>query len=217
MPSNRYPLIAREGWPLLLVLSGLALLLCSIFGASMLFYTLPVICVFLYLLRDPQRTIPSSPSAIVSPVHGKVIAISNVNDSWLDREAICIQLKMSILDVYSLRSPIEGKVVEQWTRCQGPGQKQFAFWVRTDDGDDVVTVFKIKACAVMFPRIYIQSGERLGQGQRCGYIYLGGDVEVLLPANSILGVKVGQYINAGTDVIAHLIHAETASTMTSGT
>lgn len=218
MPSNRYPFIAKEGWLLLLVLAGL-ILLTFYFVSSIVSFVLAIIfCFFLFLLRDPQRTIPSLPLAILSPVEGRVILIDEVDDPWLNqqginRQAKRIRIKMSSLDVYSLRSPVEGKVMEQWSeKCKEEnGQRKFAFWIRTDEGDDIVTVFRLSPCAAACFRIYIQSGERLGQGQRCGYLYFGGTVDIYIPENSKLEVEPGQTITSGEDVLAYLVHGSSVS------
>jgi len=218
VPSNRYPFIAKEGWLLLLVLAGL-ILLTFYFVSSIVSFVLAIIfCFFLFLLRDPQRTIPSLPLAILSPVEGRVILIDEVDDPWLNqqginRQAKRIRIKMSSLDVYSLRSPVEGKVMEQWSeKCKEEnGQRKFAFWIRTDEGDDIVTVFRLSPCAAACFRIYIQSGERLGQGQRCGYLYFGGTVDIYIPENSKLEVEPGQTITSGEDVLAYLVHGSSVS------
>lgn len=218
MPSNRYPFIAKEGWLLLLVLAGL-ILLTFYFVSSIVSFVLAIIfCFFLFLLRDPQRTIPSLPLAILSPVEGRIILIDEVDDPWLNqqginRQAKRIRIKMSSLDVYSLRSPVEGKVMEQWSeKCKEEnGQRKFAFWIRTDEGDDIVTVFRLSPCAAACFRIYIQSGERLGQGQRCGYLYFGGTVDIYIPENSKLEAEPGQTITSGEDVLAYLVHGSSVS------
>jgi phosphatidylserine decarboxylase len=218
MPSNRHPFIAKEGWLLLLVLASLAFLAFNFISTTIAVILATVFCIFLFLLRDPQRTIPSLPLAIVSPVEGQVIEIDEIDDPWtrkqgLNRQARRTRLKMSSLGVYSFRSPVEGKVMEQWSeKCDAEnGQRKFAFWIRTDEGDDVVTVFRLRTCAAICFRIYIQSGERLGQGQRCGFLYFGGTVDVFIPASSKLEVEAGQAITSGEDILAHIIHENPAS------
>lgn len=218
MPSNRYPFIAQEGWLLLFVLAGLILLTFYFVSSTISFVLAIIFCLFLFLLRDPQRTIPSLPLAILSPVEGRIIKIDDVDDPWMNRQGINrqakrIRIKMSSLDVYSLRSPVEGKVMEQWSeKCEEEnGQRKFAFWIRMDEGDDIVTVFRLGPCAALCFRIYIQSGERLGQGQRCGYLYFGGTIDVFIPANSKLEIESGQAITSGEDALAYLVHGDSAS------
>jgi len=218
MLSNRHPFIAKEGWSLLFVLAGLVLLTFNFISTTIAVILAMVFCLFLFLLRDPQRTIPSLPLAILSPVEGKVIETDETDDPWtskqgLNRQARRIRLKMSSLDVFSFRSPVEGKVMEQWSeKCEAEnGQRKFAFWIRTDEGDDVVTVFRLRPCAAICFRIYIQSGERLGQGQRCGFLYFGGIVDVFIPASSKLQVEPGQSITSGEGILAYLIHDKPVS------
>lgn len=217
-PSSRHSFIAKEGWLLLFVLAGLVLLAFNFISTTIAFILATIFCIFLFLLRDPHRTIPSLPLAIVSPVEGQVIEIVETDDPWtskqgLNRQAIRVKLKMSSLNVYSFRSPVEGKVMEQWSeRCEEEnGQRKFAFWIRTDEGDDVVTVFRLGPYAAICFRIYIQSGERLGQGQRCGFLYFGGTVDVFIPECSKLEIEIGQSITSGEDILAHLIHESPAS------
>ncbi len=213
MPSNRYPFIAKEGWLLLSVLAGLVLLAFYCFSTSIAIISALIFCLFSFLLRDPQRVIPSLPLALLSPAHGKVIEIDETEDPWLslhgiERRAKRVRIKMSSIDVYSFRSPVEGKVMEQWSRkCQEEnGQRKFAFWIRTDEGDDVVVSFRLNPYAAVCFRVYIQSGERLGQGQRCGYLYFGGIVDVFIPMDAKIELELGQSITSGEGIIGHLIH-----------
>ena len=218
MPTNSYPFIAKEGWLLLFMLAGLVLVAFYYISSSIAVILAIIFCLFLFLLRDPQRTIPSLPLALLSPVHGRVVQINETDDPWLslqgiNRQAKKVRIKMSSFDVYSLRSPVEGKVMEQWSeKCKEEnGQRKFAFWIRTDEGDDVVVVFRLGTFTARFFRIYIQSGERLGQGQRCGYLYFGGTVDVFISVNSKLEIEIGQSITSGEDVLAYLIREDSAS------
>lgn len=206
MPSNSYPIIAREGWPLLILIASLALLL-KLYSLTAGFVILGLFAVLLVLFRDPMRVIPSAPSGLVSPIHGRVVSIDHVHDNWLDRPATHIRLRMSPLDIYSLRCPIEGKVMDQRSGRdhENPGIRQYAFWIRTDEGDDIVVSIRMgwlpkRAC------LYVQSGERLGQGQRCGYLYLGGEVDLWLPEQLRLDVESGQRIVGGSILLGKLVH-----------
>jgi phosphatidylserine decarboxylase len=80
-----------------------------------------------------------------------------------------------------------------------------ALWIRTDEGDDVVLLVSSRwrlhrwTCAV-------HVGERIGQGQRCGFGMLISRVDVMLPRP--VRVEVGRHdrLRAGSDVIATLRH-----------
>lgn len=211
MPTNRYPVIAREGWPVLLAIAMIAIVLNNVIG---LLAAVPVWVLFgsmVYLFRDPPRNVPASPLAIVSPVHGTVIVVDNVRDQWLQREAQHVQIKMSFVEIFSLRSPIEGKLIKQWSSrfkddgLVGRDNQQHAFWIQTDEQDDVL--FAVTAPGLTSPlRFYVNPGERVGQGQRCGYLYFGGVVDVLAPVNTRVSINVGDKVIAGSSVLAQLVH-----------
>ncbi len=212
MPSNRYPLIARETWPFLFVLIGLAVLVQFLFGPIAFLVLFLILVIFVYLFRDPVREIPPEPLAVVSPVHGIVTLIEESEEIRLHSKAKRVQITMRPHDIYSLRAPIEGKVMEQW--CSNPdnneSRRHFDFHIKSDEGDNVVTAIRLRDIVRKF-HMYIHSGERIGQGQRCGYLYSGALVDVFLPIESKVQVEVGQYVNSGSSVLAHMIHSEAAS------
>ena len=211
MLSYRYPIIAREGWSWIAVVAIVA-------GLVQYFYALAavplwlVVLFLLFLFRDPTRKVPASPLGIVSPVDGKVVAIDTVYDTYLDRQALSISVKMGFTSVYSAHSPMEGKVLKQWLdvphKIVGTDNEvaSFAQWIQSDEQDDVVLVIETSS-QVSRPQCYAQSGERIGQGQRCGFIRFGSQVEVLVPVNSRIDVSVGDSVSAGTDIIATLVRA----------
>ena len=208
MPSNRYPIIAREGWPALAVLLVILFIAYYHHGNMATEAAAVILLIALFLLRDPAQDITSSPLAIVSPVFGRVVSVAEVNDPWVERQAMQIRIKMSLLDIYSLRSPIEGKIVNQWTRRPDgkSGKRNFAFRIRSDEGDEIVVVIYLNLFGPFSFRFYVHSGERLGHGQRCGYLYFGGVVDILVPMNSKIIVNPGDTISSGSGIIAQLVH-----------
>ena len=214
MLAYRYPIIAREGWAWIAVVAAAALLVQIILGwAALPLWGLTLLLLFLF--RDPTRKIPSSPLAVVSPVDGRVVKVQVVRDGYLNRQAICVSIRMSLISVYSIHSPMEGKIVEQWLKVPrqivvpGAGEPAevdtYAQWLQSDEQDDVVLV--VEGGSGSRPQCYAHSGERVGQGQRCGFIRFGAQVDVLLPENSRLEVKPGDKLLAGANIIATLVHA----------
>lgn len=213
MPSNSYPIIAREGWLFIGLLIVLMVIAYYYQGNTIIVLTSAVLLISLYLLRDPEQIVPSSPLAIVSPVFGKIISVDDVEDPWVSRQAKQIRIKISLFDIYSLRSPIEGKVVNQWTR-RPDGEnngRMFAYRVRSDEGDEIVVVIGLNFLTAFFFKFYVHSGERLGHGQRCGFLYFGGFVNILVPENSKIRVQPGEHVNSGSGIIAQLVHTSGAS------
>jgi len=217
MPSNRYPLIAREAWPFLFLLLGLVVFAQFVLGATAFIVFLCILFVFVFLFRDPTRNIPSDPLAVVSPVHGVVSLVEEAEEIRLHAKTMRIQITMRPYDIFSLRGPIEGKIMEQW--CSSPDENEsrrhFDFHIKSDEGDDVVTAIRLRDIIRKF-HVYMHSGERIGQGQRCGYLYFGGIVDVFLPIESKIQVEVGQYVSSGSTVLAQIIHTEAASVIKNG-
>lgn len=206
--QNQHTLIAPEGRLLIVftvVAAGIATYHFGFVyaGASWL------VPLFLaYMFRDPTRKVPSEPLAVVSPVDGQILSIDKCRDGYIDRDAVKIVLSMGPLDVYSVRSPIEGKVIHQWyvdEQVVVSDAPVFAQWIQTDENDDILLAM-FKGRFWRRPRNYIQFGERIGQGQRCGFMSLGAVVEVYVPDTARIEVEVGQRVTAGETVMAHFIH-----------
>ena len=194
---NRSSIIAREGLLPIAVSVLAAVFVAQTLGLaqSLIFWLITL--VLLLIFRDPARDIPAVPMAIVSPADGRVISISVADDPYLQRESIHIVLHMNAYGTFSTRSPVEGKVLEPPKSPASRGLPH-GVWLQTDEGDDIVLVMN-RGRLRNAPRCYIQFGERIGQGQRCGFIHMD------LPTNSRAAVSAGDYVKSGSDVIAILV------------
>lgn len=202
--TYRHPAIAREGWRTLAVTALAAvlfqLLVDPVIGA--LFWVL--LLVLLYLFRDPRREVPSVPLAVLSPVDGQVVSVSEEQEPHTGRHMQRVRLAMNPLGVYSIRSPLEGKIMRQWfPKAKRAGA--FGQWLQSDEGDDIVLRINTGRLKRM-PFCYAQSGERVGHGQRCGYVPFGGYLDLLVPDNTRLMVREGDKVQSGVSVIAMLLH-----------
>lgn len=206
--TNRHQLIASEGhWfiAVAIILTGVA---SYYFGWQLMLplWLLPLLLIFMF--RDPTRRIPPKPLAVLSPVSAEVLAIEDVRDGFIDRDAKKITLGMGVFDIYSIRSPIEGKVVHQWyvdKETAVSNAPQFAQWIKTDEDDDVLLAI-YRGRIMPRPRCYVQIGERLGQGQRCGFMSFGARIEVYVPVTARIDVKIGQRLVAGEHSLASFVH-----------
>lgn len=205
-------LIARPGWVFIAIAALLAWATQHYAGSIIAVPVWVLVALLVFLFRDPEREITSQPLAIVSPVDGRVVAVEECRDVFLDRDAIKITIKMGILNVYCIRSPIEGKVQQRWLSIPVRSQEMktddrdsVSAWIQTDEEDDVVLSLR-KTSAINRPRYYVQSGERIGHGQRCGFVRFGTNVDVYIPANSRVLVEEGQKIHSGSDILGMLVH-----------
>ncbi len=169
----------------------------------------------LYLFRDPPRTRPALPLGVLSPVDGRVEAVDEIRDPCLDRNAVRIRLCMFGTGTYSVRAPIEGKVMQRWqdkliaNRCEdGDNNDEFddyGIWIQSDEKDDIVLLIP-GGLPFRHPRFYPNTGDRIGQGQRCGFIRFGSRVDLLLPVTSKIAVQAGQRVSGGESVLGNLVH-----------
>ena len=163
---------------------------------------------FLWFFRDPQRAIPSEPGLIVSPGDGLVTETAAISTPEGPRQRISIFL--SVFDVHVNRSPIAGVLSSvhyqkgQYLNAMNPASAdQNEQNIVTVRGDGVEITFK-QIAGLLARRIVfnLREGDRVERGQRVGLIKFGSLVNVLLPADAELRVKVGQRVKGGSSVLA---------------
>lgn len=204
MAVSTHTLIAPEGLPLIVGVTVIIAVLNFIFGAMITpLWLLVLFCAWLY--RDPIRQVPSLPLGIISPVEGVVIVSENHPDPYLGRDAQLISIQMAITSVYSLRSVIEGKIMQQWLDQESESEHDVAhaLHIQTDENDDVVVVLRPGR---LFKRLSCNAniGERIGQGHRCGIIPFGAKIDVYLPLTASVNVSKDDIVVGGETVLAEL-------------
>lgn len=206
MRRNSSIFIARDGW--LFLIGAVLLLIVAVRTHSLVLglFSIGLLVLLILLFRDPPREIPSVPLAVVAPVDGRVVAIEFTDKGVLERESAHITIRVDNFGAYTARSPVEGKVLNLQDNFAA-GSRLLGvngLWVRTDEDDDVVVL--MKAPRMFRPKSFIGYGERLGQGQPYGFVRLTSSVEVFVPLNSRVAVAVGDYVRAGNDILARLVH-----------
>jgi len=165
---------------------------------------------FLWFFRDPQRTIPSTAGALVSPADGKVTLISQVANAGKTFTRISIFL--NVFDVHVNRSPIagvisdiryqKGKFLNAMGAASAEKNEQNIVKVQ-DDGQTVI--FK-QIAGLLARRIVFNKkiGDKVACGERVGMIKFGSRVDVLMEASANVQVKVGDHVKGGSSVLAYL-------------
>lgn len=169
---------------------------------------------FLWFFRDPQREIPAGDGLIVSPGDGLVTETVSINTPEGPRQRISIFL--SVFDVHVNRSPIGGTVSRvvyqkgQYLNAMNPASaernEQCAITVR-GEGDDAGLEITFKQIAGLLARRIVcrcSEGQTLRRGERMGLIKFGSRVDVLLPSDAELRVKVGQRVKGGASILANV-------------
>src|SRR6185369_4824205 len=166
---------------------------------------------FLWFFRDPERTIPNTPGAIVSCADGKVTDISTIQLNGQPRTRISIFL--NVFNVHVNRAPISGVIANleykrgKFQNAMGAASaemnEQSVCTLRGDDGQ--VVIFK-QIAGLLARRIVFsyKSGDRVERGQRVGLIKFGSRCDVIVSAGATLAVKVGDIVKGGSSVLASL-------------
>ena len=202
--------IAREGWPLVLVVLGLAVLLFLLRWpwTGGVFLALGLFTAFFF--RDPDRSVPADPRLVLSPADGKVIVAGPAPaGNPLGEGATQVSVFLSIFDVHVNRSPVGGRIsrVEYHEGEFLPAFQDKASLaneqnsVTIEDGTRSVSFKQI--AGLIARRIVFKKkvGDTVAAGERVGMIKFGSRVDVFLPRGATLRVKVGDRVVAGVSAL----------------
>ena len=213
MSHYPHPIIAREGWLFVAISVSAAVAVTGFAGWA---WALPFWLIAAFMLqffRDPPRTIPAGPKAVLSPADGRVLLVERGRDPYLKRDALKFSVFMNVFNVHSNRSPVDGEVRQKWYHAgtfvnaalskASLENERSALWIRTADGTDVTCV---QIAGLIARRIlcYVQAGDRLARGERYGFIRFGSRVDLYLPLSAVPKAAVGDRVFATSSVLAEL-------------
>jgi len=196
-----------------LILAGVVLIFLGMIGHWVWITVLGLLATgfFAYFFRDPEREIPSDPAAIISPADGRVVLVDEVQEKeFLESTARRVAIFMNVFDVHVNRVPVTGLVTKMQHR---PGEykaasradaglrnEQQAVVLESEYGQRVLVV---QIAGLLARRIipFVKPGQQLARGERFGMICFGSRVDVYLPPDSSIQVKVGDRVKAGTSII----------------
>ncbi|MEY3720663.1 MAG: hypothetical protein RL618_1182 [Pseudomonadota bacterium] len=205
-----HPLIAREGWPFLGIAVAAALIATQLLGGwSWPFW---VIAVFvLQFFRDPPRTIPQDPNAVLSPADGRIVVVEKAHDPYANREALKISVFMNVFNVHSNRSPVDGRI-EKVEYFAGKFVNADLDKASTENERNAVVMTAANGQTITFVQVagliarrilcYVNAGDALARGQRYGFIRFGSRVDVYLPLTARPRVTVGEKVSATETILA---------------
>jgi phosphatidylserine decarboxylase len=168
---------------------------------------------FAFFFRDPDRTPPIGDRAVLSPADGRVlvagpaIAESAPPGSWLQ-----VSIFLSPLDVHVNRIPVSGRVARvEYTPGRflpayrpdaGRANERSEVWIDHDGqmvvARQIVGVLARRVVCRVTPGVDVQAGERYG------IMKFGSRMDVFVPADASLCVRVGNAVRGGETVIAVL-------------
>ena len=208
-----HPILAREGWPFIAAALAVAVIVWAVAGFA---WSVPLWLVAVFVIqffRDPPRTVPTQPNAVLSPADGRIVKVEKVHDPMTERDTLLISVFMNVFNVHSNRAPVDGtveliqysagKFVNADLDKASSENERNAMVVRLADGERIAVV---QVAGLIARRIlcYAKVGQRLARGERYGFIRFGSRVDVYLPLTARPKVAVGDVVHATTTVLAEL-------------
>jgi phosphatidylserine decarboxylase len=209
--------MAKEGlrfiFPILifsLVLFLLFVLLGSItslFGA-IIFFIFGMF--FLFFFRDPEREVPEGENLILAPADGKVILIKPFDNlEFMNSGGTLVSVFMSLFDVHVNRVPISGVV--KYSKYN-PGKFLPAFKDKASSENEQTELglenehgkVVLKQIAGIIARRIVcnlKQGDLVKAGDRFGMIKFGSRLDLFLPENVQIKVKLDYKVRAGETII----------------
>lgn len=166
-----------------------------------------------WFFRDPDRTSPADPRAVVAAADGLVVEIEEMMEPEVAKTVMKrVAIFLSVFDVHTNRAPIEGKVIYsqhypgKFLDARHPDATRFNEYQTWGFQNTRVTLVVRQITGAIARRIvgWSRVGDTLTKGERFGMIRFGSRTEVYLPLESAVTVKVGDKVKGGETVIAML-------------
>jgi len=176
-----------------------------------------VFSLFLYLLilqffRSPTRKITKNDKHVIAPADGKVVVIEEVIETeYFNGMRKQVSIFMSPVNVHINRNPISGIV----TYFKYHAGKYLVAWhpkSSTENERTTIVIQKDEKRVVLMRQIagalakrivwYVQADEEVQQGEEFGFIKFGSRVDLFLPLDAKINVKLGDKSIGGKTVIA---------------
>lgn len=172
-----------------------------------------VFCVWqTFFFRVPSRTPVGSAHDVTSVADGKVVIVQEAYEGeYLKRNCIQVSVYMDFFDVHANFWPIDGKVTYYKYH---PGKHLLAFKPKASEDNEHTSTSMInvdgkellfKQLAGTFARRivnYSTIGLETESGHQCGIIKFGSRIDMFLPLDADIKVKVGDYVKAVETIIA---------------
>ncbi len=212
-------MIHREGYPTLiisLVVLSILSLLAKYFAPSIYVLTMLVcFALFAFLVsffRNPVRPIPVHDGNLVyAPADGKVVVIEKTTEAqYLNAQCVQLSIFMSPLNVHVNRHPTDGEVIHS----QHHNGKFLPAWdpKSSVENERTTIAYKTKHGVIVMRQVagalakriinYAKAGDKAVQGDEMGFIKFGSRVDLYLPLNAEICVKIGDVVEGNTTVIA---------------
>jgi phosphatidylserine decarboxylase len=158
--------------------------------------------------RDPERSIPAEPGTVVSPADGRVVVVTDEENAG--RAGKRISIFLAIWNVHVNRAPAAGTISKLEYR---PGKFLAAMRERASlENEQNIITLSTGAGEIVFKQIagliarrvvcWKKEGDHVARGERIGLVRFGSRVDVWMPKEAEILVRLGDNVKGGSTVVA---------------
>lgn len=213
----------KEGFKIISIASLIAVLLIVLIdhfveliwlNKALSIAVLVLLFLVLQFFRNPKRKTILDDSTVVSPVDGKVVVIEEVYEpEYFKEKRLQVSVFMSPINVHVTRYPVSGTI--NYSKYH-PGKYLVAWHPKSSTENERTTVvvennifgevLYRQIAGALAKRIvnYAKKGEVAIQGKDAGFIKFGSRVDLFLPLDAKIEVKLDQKVKGGEQIIARI-------------
>jgi phosphatidylserine decarboxylase len=186
------------------------------FGSPFISWIVFVLTLFLLLLiisffRIPKRKLTIQDNAVIAPADGKIVAVEEVQaDEYFTDRRIQVSIFMSPLNVHVNRNPVSGTIT--YSRYH-KGKYLMAWHPKSStENERHSVVYNTNGKEILVKQIagglarrivnYLSVDAEVKQADEMGFIKFGSRVDLLLPLDAKVNVKIGDRPQGGVTVVA---------------
>jgi len=214
--------IHREGYPTI-AWSVIVFAIINLLSFYFISFAAPVISILIFIItfglliflvsffRIPKRSFTYAENGIIAPCDGKVVVIEEVQaDEFFTDRRIQVSIFMSPLNVHVNRNAISGDVIYSqyhkgkylvaWHPKSSTENERHSVAYRKNGKEILVK----QIAGALAKRIvnYLQPGQKVEQNTEMGFIKFGSRVDLLLPLDAKVKVKIGDIAKGGITTVA---------------
>ncbi|MFI5220879.1 MAG: phosphatidylserine decarboxylase family protein [Bacteroidia bacterium] len=170
--------------------------------------------IILQFFRNPIISAQQNEKHVLSPADGKVVVIEEVLETeYFNEKRIQISVFMSPFNVHVNRNPIGG-IVKFYRYHKGKYLVAFHPKSSLENERTTVVIENKNGVSVLFRQIagalarrivcYLREGVNVEQGNEMGFIKFGSRVDIFIPLNSKVNVKLNEAVKGGKTVLAEI-------------
>ena len=171
-----------------------------------------ILILILQFFRNPKIKVNYNEDYLLSPVDGKIVIIEEVHEpEFFKDRRLQVSIFMSPINVHVTRYPMNGKII--FSKYH-QGKYLVAWHPKSSTKNERTTIVleNDKFGKILYRQIagkiarriinYAKVGDQAIQGEDAGFIKFGSRIDLFLPLNSKVNVKLNEAVKGGRTIIS---------------